>query len=78
MEASRNEDSQRHAEYRVSLKSINIDHIHRVPVFFLIAILASLTLLVSPVSAQEEQQSQQERSFGADAAAADQTKTADE
>jgi hypothetical protein len=78
MESSRNEDSQCHAEDRASLRSVNIDHIERVPIFFLSAILASLTLLVSPVSAQQEQQSQQERSSGADAAATDQSKTADE
>lgn len=46
--------------------------------FFFSALLASLTLLVSPVSAQQEQQSQQERSSGTDAAATDQSKTADE
>jgi hypothetical protein len=78
MEATRNENSQCHAEYWASLRCINIDHIHRVPIFFLSAILASLTLLVSPVSAQQEQQSQQEGLSGADAAAADQSKTADE
>src|SRR6266853_4417331 len=78
MEASRDEDSQCHAEYWASLRSIHIDRKQRVPVFFLSAILASLTLLVSPVSAQEEQQRQQERSSGANAAAAGQSKTADE
>jgi hypothetical protein len=46
--------------------------------FFLSAILASSTLLVSPVSAQEEQHSQQEPSAEADAAATAQSKTADE
>ena len=78
MEASRSEDPQCHAEYWGSLRSINIDHIHRVPIFFFWAILASLTLLVSPVSAQQEQHSQQEQSSGVDAAANGHSKTADE
>src|SRR5258708_13941700 len=50
----------------------------QIPIIFLSAILASLTLLVSPVSAQQEQQSQQECSSGANAAATGQSKTADE
>lgn len=40
----------------------------RVPIFFLNAILVSSTLLVPPVSAQQERPSQQEPSSGADAA----------
>jgi hypothetical protein len=47
----------------------------RIHYIFLSAILASLILLVSPVSAQQEQQSQQQRLSGADAG---QSKTADE
>jgi hypothetical protein len=45
---------------------------------FLSAILASSTLLVSPLSAQQEERSQQERSSGADAAIDSQFKSADE
>src|SRR4029077_5600235 len=56
----------------------HIDHIQRVPIFFFSAILASLTLLVCPVLGQQEQQSQQEGSSGADASATDQSKNADE
>ena len=78
MEARRKEDSQCHAEYWASLRSMNIDHTQRVTIFCLSAILASSTLLVSPVSAQQAQPSQQERSSEADAAAKGQSKTADE
>jgi len=75
MEASRNENSQRHAEYWAFFRSIIIDQIQRVHFFSLSAILASLILLVSPVCAQREQESQQAGSSEADAG---QSKTAEE
>jgi hypothetical protein len=78
MEANRNEDPQCHAEYWASLRRLNTNNKQRVPILFLSAILASLTLLVSPVPAQQEQRSQQEGSSGADGSATDRSQTADE
>jgi len=78
MEARRNENSQGHAEYSASSRNMNIDHMRRVLILFLSAILASSSVLVFPVSAQQDQQSQQERSSEADAAPKGRSKSAEE
>jgi hypothetical protein len=57
---------------------MNIDHMRRVLILFLSAILASSSVLVSPVSAQQDQQSQQEGSYEADAAPKGRSKSAEE